>query len=207
MSQISVLLVAANEFDLSAWQCAAKSVSLRTVACPPDEVNDEQLWQEAVSVVVGGADAGRAWMRTASDSELLRRLPTIIVLDDGNDRLIPDANYVRVWGALPRSHVESCLSPMLALASRYGSEVRRMFAFIRDFRQQVGELKERERQVMQLVCQGVSNKKIASMQGCSLRTVELRRSRVYAHLGVTTAAQLASLASTARAYQTLLELV
>ena len=60
--------------------------------------------------------------------------------------------------------------------------------------QRMGELTERERDVMQAVVRGLSNKQIAEqLGGISVRTVEIHRSRVFEKMGVKSAVELATL--------------
>ncbi len=57
----------------------------------------------------------------------------------------------------------------------------------------LGSLTEREREVMQRVAAGKLNKVIADELHVSVRTVEVHRARVYAKLGVRSAAEVATL--------------
>jgi len=59
--------------------------------------------------------------------------------------------------------------------------------------QRIGELTERERDVMQAVVRGLSNKQIAEQFGISVRTVEIHRSRVFDKMTVKSAVELATL--------------
>ncbi|SEL31168.1 two component transcriptional regulator, LuxR family [Roseateles sp. YR242] len=57
----------------------------------------------------------------------------------------------------------------------------------------VGELTEREREVMQLVVQGLPNKLIADQLNISVRTVEVHRARVFEKMNVKSAVELSNL--------------
>ncbi len=57
----------------------------------------------------------------------------------------------------------------------------------------LGELTERERDVMHLVVEGRPNKLIADALGISVRTVEVHRARVFDKMGVKSAVELANL--------------
>jgi two-component system response regulator DctR len=57
----------------------------------------------------------------------------------------------------------------------------------------LGELTERERDVMRLVVEGRPNKLIADALGISVRTVEVHRARVFDKMGVKSAVELANL--------------
>jgi len=57
-------------------------------------------------------------------------------------------------------------------------------------RQRIAGLSEREREVFELVAEGMANKRVASELGISERTVEVHRSQVMKKLGAKTLAQL-----------------
>lgn len=57
----------------------------------------------------------------------------------------------------------------------------------------VAELTEREREVMRLVVDGQSNKRIAEALGISVRTVEVHRARVFDKMAAKSAVELANL--------------
>ncbi|MDZ4076466.1 MAG: response regulator [Hylemonella sp.] len=60
-------------------------------------------------------------------------------------------------------------------------------------RQRLGELTDRERSVMQLVIEGLPNKRIADQLDISVRTVEVHRARVFDKMEVKSAVELANL--------------
>ena len=60
-------------------------------------------------------------------------------------------------------------------------------------RQRLAELTERERAVMQLVVDGLPNKRIADQLDISVRTVEVHRARVFDKMDVKSAVELANL--------------
>jgi two-component system, LuxR family, response regulator DctR len=60
-------------------------------------------------------------------------------------------------------------------------------------RVQLGELTQRERDVMRLVVEGLPNKLIAEQLAISVRTVEVHRSRVFDKMRVKSAVELANL--------------
>jgi two-component system response regulator DctR len=57
----------------------------------------------------------------------------------------------------------------------------------------LGELTDRERDVMRLVVEGLPNKLIADQLDISVRTVEVHRSRVFDKMEVKSAVELANL--------------
>jgi DNA-binding NarL/FixJ family response regulator len=56
------------------------------------------------------------------------------------------------------------------------------------------QLTDRQRQVLQLIAEGRSNKEIASLLRVSVKTIEFHRTRIMTKLGVHTAAELATFA-------------
>ena len=74
-------------------------------------------------------------------------------------------------------------------ASRRALERRRDRAALQG---RLGELTEREREVMQLVIDGKPNKLIADALAISVRTVEVHRARVFDKMGVKSAVELAN---------------
>lgn len=60
-------------------------------------------------------------------------------------------------------------------------------------RQRLADLTERERAVMQLVIEGLPNKRIADQLDISVRTVEVHRARVFDKMEVKSAVELANL--------------
>lgn len=60
------------------------------------------------------------------------------------------------------------------------------------------ELTDRERSIMELVVQGLSNKQVADQLDISVRTVEVHRARVFDKMGVKSAVELANLLNAAQ---------
>lgn len=60
------------------------------------------------------------------------------------------------------------------------------------WQQQLADLTERERAVMNLVIDGLPNKLVADRLGISVRTVEVHRARVFDKMGVKSAVELAN---------------
>ena len=63
----------------------------------------------------------------------------------------------------------------------------------RQLQQRVQELTDREREVMQLIVQGLPNKLIADQLHISVRTVEVHRARVFDKMEVKSAVELSNL--------------
>jgi len=75
------------------------------------------------------------------------------------------------------------------LASSKAIEARNL---LRRREQRLADLTDREREVMQLVVQGLPNKLIADQLSISVRTVEVHRARVFEKMGVKSAVELAN---------------
>jgi two-component system response regulator DctR len=82
----------------------------------------------------------------------------------------------RVEQALAKSH-----ETVQALTAKVGLQIR------------LGELTDRERDVMRLVVEGLPNKLIADQLDISVRTVEVHRARVFEKMEVKSAVELANL--------------
>lgn len=86
-----------------------------------------------------------------------------------------------------------------ALVDRVIEAVQRSAAVLAELREKgqlqtrLGELTERERDVMQLVAKGMPNKLIADELSISVRTVEVHRARVFDKMEVKSAVELANL--------------
>jgi two-component system response regulator DctR len=73
------------------------------------------------------------------------------------------------------------------------SAQRRHEAMLRQQRRDLlGELTERERDVMRLIVEGLPNKLIADQLNISVRTVEVHRARVFDKMGVKSAVELSN---------------
>jgi two-component system response regulator DctR len=81
--------------------------------------------------------------------------------------------------------VEQALAQSASIVSAQQSHER--------LRQRLGELTERERAVMQLVVEGLPNKRIADQLDISVRTVEVHRARIFDKMEVKSAVELANL--------------
>jgi len=86
-----------------------------------------------------------------------------------------------------------------ALVDRIEQALERSAAVLATWREReqledrLGELTERERDVMQLVARGLPNKLIADQLAISVRTVEVHRARVFDKMAVKSAVELANL--------------
>jgi FixJ family two-component response regulator len=117
-------------------------------------------------------------------------VPLIVLLDQ------PDtANTVRTMksGAvtvLDKPFKDKELQDALLDALNQCSSARSQTLRLTEFARSLETLSDVQRSVLDLVLEGVPNKSIASILGISVRTVEMRRSRIYKCLRVDSVAQL-----------------
>ncbi len=137
--------------------------------------------------------SGLALFERLIERGLLRTLPVIFLTGHGD---VPTAVAAVKQGAY--DFVEKPFSDN-ALVDRVEQALARSAEAIeaRDAQavlgHRVGELTEREREVMQLVVQGLPNKLIADQLNISVRTVEVHRARVFEKMDVKSAVELSNL--------------
>ena len=143
--------------------------------------------------------SGLALFERLSDRGLTQALPVIFLTGHGD---VPTAVAAVKRGAF--DFVEKPFSNN-ALVDRIERALTESAAAIsarleRDQRLRgLGELSEREQEVMRLIAQGVPNKLIAHRLNISTRTVEVHRARVFDKLAVGSAVELANLLNATRA--------
>lgn len=111
------------------------------------------------------------------------------------------ADVATAVGAVKRGAFDFCEKPFSdnALVDRVEQALAQSQAYLQAqrktgrLRERQGELTERERDVMQLVLQGLPNKLIADRLDISVRTVEVHRARVFDKMDVKSAVELANL--------------
>ncbi len=127
------------------------------------------------------------------ERRLIDALPVIFLTGHGD---VPTAVAAVKRGAF--DFVEKPFSDN-ALVDRIEQALQRSEAAIRarlgreSVRKRLGELTEREREVMRLVIEGRPNKLIADELDISVRTVEVHRARVFEKMDVRSAVELANL--------------
>jgi two-component system, LuxR family, response regulator DctR len=137
--------------------------------------------------------SGLTLFERLSERQLLEALPVIFLTGHGD---VPTAVSAVKRGAF--DFVEKPFSDN-ALVDRIEQALQRSEAAIRQrlrrvsLRRRLGELTERERDVMQLVIDGRPNKLIADALDISVRTVEVHRARVFDKMEVKSAVELANL--------------
>jgi two-component system response regulator DctR len=137
--------------------------------------------------------SGLALFERLIERGLLQTLPVIFLTGHGD---VPTAVAAVKQGAFdfvekPFSdnalvdRVEQALATSAAAIEARGAE--------HALDRRVAELTEREREVMQLVVQGLPNKLIADQLNISVRTVEVHRARVFEKMNVKSAVELSNL--------------
>jgi two-component system, LuxR family, response regulator DctR len=137
--------------------------------------------------------SGLALFEQLADRGLLATLPVIFLTGHGD---VPTAVAAVKRGAF--DFVEKPFSDN-ALVDRVEQALQRSADAIRarrareELQRSLGELTERERDVMKLVIEGRPNKLIADALNISVRTVEVHRARVFEKMDVKSAVELANL--------------
>ena len=127
------------------------------------------------------------------ERELQRAMPVLF--------LTGHADVATAVDAVKRGAFDFCEKPFSdnALVDRVERALAQSQAYLQAqhktglLRERQGELTERERDVMQLVLQGLPNKLIADRLEISVRTVEVHRARVFDKMEVRSAVELANL--------------
>jgi two-component system response regulator DctR len=137
--------------------------------------------------------SGLALFDKIVERQLARVMPVIFLTGHAD---VPTAVDMVKRGAF-----DFCEKPFSdnALVDRVIEAVQRSAAVLAELREKgqlqtrLGELTERERDVMQLVAKGMPNKLIADELSISVRTVEVHRARVFDKMEVKSAVELANL--------------
>ncbi len=128
------------------------------------------------------------------DALMARRLrnPVLFLSGHGDIPMAVDALKKGAFDFLEKPYSDNALADRIeqALAVDAAMHTDQTRAAERDAR--LSSLTEREREVMQRVAAGKLNKVIADELHVSVRTVEVHRARVYAKLGVRSAAEVAT---------------
>lgn len=137
--------------------------------------------------------SGLALFDRLLESGLVERLPVIF--------LTGHADVPTAVDAVKRGAFDFCEKPFSdnALVDRIEQAIARSAAVLEAgasrerLQSLLGELTERERDVMRLVVEGLPNKLIADQLDISVRTVEVHRARVFEKMEVRSAVELANL--------------
>ncbi len=137
--------------------------------------------------------SGLALFERLVERELHQAMPVIF--------LTGHADVPTAVSAVKRGAFDFCEKPFSdnALVDRVEQALARSTVVVQgqrsreQLRQRLGELTERERAVMDLVVEGLPNKRIADQLDISVRTVEVHRARVFDKMEVKSAVELANL--------------
>jgi two-component system, LuxR family, response regulator DctR len=121
------------------------------------------------------------------------RNPVIFLSAHGDIPMAVDALKNGAFDFLEKPYSGNTLVDRVEQALAVDAAVQQLDARTEENRARLASLTQREREVMQRVVAGKLNKVIADELGVSMRTVEVHRARVYAKLGVRSAAEVATL--------------
>ena len=117
-------------------------------------------------------------------------LPLILITGHGDIPMAVNAIKEGAFDFIEKPFDYERLIDSIMKAIEYGDRAHSAQAQLVDLAQRVGELSERQREVMDRVVEGLSNKEIAQALGISPRTVENYRAWVMEKMGATNLADL-----------------
>ncbi len=129
------------------------------------------------------------------DELLARRLknPVLFLTGHGDIPMVVEALKKGAFDFLEKPYSDNALADRLEQALAVDAAMQAEGAQAAERSARLASLTEREREVMSRVAAGKLNKVIADELNVSVRTVEVHRARVFAKLGVRSAAEVATL--------------
>jgi len=129
------------------------------------------------------------------DELVARRLrnPVLFLSGHGDIPMAVDALKAGAFDFLEKPYSDNALVDRLEQAIAVDAAMHQIDAMHLERQARLASLTEREREVMTRVAAGKLNKVIADELHVSVRTVEVHRARVYAKLGVHSAAEVATM--------------
>jgi len=129
------------------------------------------------------------------DELLLRGLrnPVLFLTGHGDIPMVVDALKKGAFDFLEKPYSDNALADRIEQALAVDAAMRADGAQAAERRARLASLTEREHEVMLRVAAGKLNKVIADELHVSVRTIEVHRARVFAKLGVRSAAEVATL--------------
>lgn len=177
-------LLASRGFEVRSY--ASPAALLRTLGLSPGPVRGVFLLDIRMEPMSG---------LRLHDELIARRLrnPVLFLTGHGDVPLAVEALKKGAFDFLEKPYGDNALADRIeqALAVEEAMHSQDERAAVRDAR--IASLTDREREVMHRVAAGKLNKVIADELGVSTRTIEVHRARVYAKLGVRSAAEVATL--------------
>ena len=119
-------------------------------------------------------------------------LPVIFLSGHGDIAMAVEALKQGAFDFIEKPFGDEVLVARVRAALRFCQEQKNQSSQNHAFASKLAQLTERERQLMRRVAAGKLNKVIADEMHIAVRTVEVHRSRVFAKLGVRSAAELAT---------------
>ncbi|NKI94494.1 response regulator [Rhizobacter sp. SG703] len=120
------------------------------------------------------------------------RNPVLFLSGHGDIPMAVEALKKGAFDFLEKPYVDNALADRVAQALAVDAAMQRQGAQAAERQARLSSLTEREHEVMLRVAAGKLNKVIADELHVSVRTVEVHRARVYAKLGVRSAAEVAT---------------
>ncbi|RZL39199.1 MAG: response regulator transcription factor [Rubrivivax sp.] len=129
------------------------------------------------------------------DELLARRLrnPVLFLTGHGDIPMVVEALKKGAFDFLEKPYSDNALADRIAQALAVDAAMQAEGAQVAERAARLASLTEREHEVMTRVAAGKLNKVIADELHVSVRTVEVHRARVFAKLGVRSAAEVATL--------------
>ncbi|KQV94106.1 response regulator transcription factor [Pelomonas sp. Root1237] len=129
------------------------------------------------------------------DELLARRLrnPVLFLTGHGDIPMVVEALKKGAFDFLEKPYSDNALADRIEQALAVDAAMQAEGAHVAERSARLASLTEREREVMTRVAAGKLNKVIADELNVSVRTVEVHRARVFAKLGVRSAAEVATL--------------
>ena len=120
------------------------------------------------------------------------RNPVLFLSGHGDIPMAVEALKKGAFDFLEKPYVDNALADRVTQALAVDAAMQRQGAQVAERQARLSSLTEREHEVMLRVAAGKLNKVIADELHVSVRTVEVHRARVYAKLGVRSAAEVAT---------------
>ena len=137
--------------------------------------------------------SGLALFEELIERQLLDLLPVIFLTGHADVPTAVDAVKRGAFDFCEKPFSDNALVDRIELALQRSAHNLAQMQARRNVQQHLSELTERERDVMNLVIEGLPNKLIADQLGISVRTVEVHRARVFDKMAVKSAVELANL--------------
>lgn len=128
-----------------------------------------------------------------SERGLLERMPVIFLTGHAEVAMAVDAVKSGAFDFFEKPFSDNKLVDRVLQGLERSKETLAASNSSHDLGKRLGELTEREREVMNLIMQGRLNKVIADELAISMRTVEVHRSRIFAKLKVRSAVEMVNL--------------